>query len=105
MGKDLYDAYPIARELYQRADEIVGFALSRLCFEGPEDELQQTRNAQPAIAVTSLALLKVATLETQGLLDRPAFVAGHSLGEYPALVAAGAISFDTAIRLLARAAN
>src|SRR5436190_20059465 len=100
MGQDLYDAYPVARELYDRADEIVGFPLSKLCFEGPEDELQQTRNAQPAIAVTSLALLKVATLETPGLLDRPAFVAGHSLGEYPALVAAGAISFDTAIRLL-----
>ncbi len=100
MGKDLYDRYPAARELYQRADEIVGFALSRVCFEGPEEELQQTRNAQPAIAVTSLALLKVATEESPQLLQTPAFVAGHSLGEYPALVAAGAVPFDEAIRLL-----
>jgi len=100
MGKDLYDAFPSARELYDRADEILGFKLSTLCFEGPEEDLQQTRNAQPAIAVTSLALLKVATEITPGLLERPAFVAGHSLGEYSALVASGALSFDNAIRLL-----
>ena len=100
MGKELYEQFPSARELYDRADEILGFRLSRLCFEGPEDELNQTRNTQPAIAVTSLALLKVATELTPGLLHRPAFVAGHSLGEYSALVAAGALSFDNAIRLL-----
>ena len=100
MGKDLYAEFPAARELYDRADEILGFKLSTLCFEGPEDELQQTRNAQPAIAVTSLALLKVATQLTPGLNDTPAFVAGHSLGEYSALVAAGALPFDEAIRLL-----
>ena len=100
MGKDLYDEFPSARELYDRADEILGFKLSKLCFEGPEEELQQTRNAQPAIAVTSLALLKVATELTPGLLKKPAYVAGHSLGEYAALVAAGALPFDEAIRLL-----
>jgi [acyl-carrier-protein] S-malonyltransferase len=100
MGKDIYERFPSARELYQRADEVVGFALSRLCFEGPEHELLQTRNAQPAIAVTSIALLKVACELNPVLLQRPAFVAGHSLGEYPALVAAGALSFEEAIRLL-----
>ena len=100
MGKDLYDEFPAARELFDRADEILGFKLSTLCFDGPEEELQQTRNAQPAIAVTSLALLKVATQLTPGLLETPAYVAGHSLGEYSALVAAGALPFDEAIRLL-----
>lgn len=100
MGKDLYDEFPTARDLFHRADDILGFKLSRLCFEGPEAELQQTQNAQPAIAVTSLALLKVATEVTPGLLDTPAFVAGHSLGEYSALVAAGSLPFDEAIRLL-----
>jgi [acyl-carrier-protein] S-malonyltransferase len=100
MGKDLYDAFPVARELFDRSDEILGFRLSKLCFEGPEDELQQTRNAQPAIAVTSLALLTVAMELSPALHDRPAFVAGHSLGEYSALVAAGALPFDEAIRLL-----
>ena len=100
MGKDLYEQYPSARELFDRADEILGFRLSKICFEGPEEELQQTRNTQPAIAVTSLALLKVATEVSPQLLNRPAYVAGHSLGEYSALVAAGALPFDEAIRLL-----
>ncbi len=100
MGKDLYESFPAARELYDRADDILGFGLSRICFEGPEDELQQTRNTQPAIAITSLALLKVATELAPGLLSRPAFVAGHSLGEYSALVAAGVLSFEGAVRLL-----
>ncbi len=100
MGKDLYEQFASARELYDAADEILGVGLSRICFEGPEEELQQTRNTQPAIAVTSLALLKVATEVTPALLDRPAYVAGHSLGEYAALVASGSLGFETAIRLL-----
>ena len=100
MGKDLYDEFPSARELFDRADDILGFSLTRLCFEGPEEDLQQTRNSQPAIAVTSLALLKVATELSPDILKRPAYVAGHSLGEYTALVAAGALPFDEAIRLL-----
>lgn len=100
MGKDLYDQFQSARDLYDQADEILGFKLSRLCFEGPEEDLQQTRNTQPAIAVTSLALLRVATEVTPPLLARPAFVAGHSLGEYTALVAAGSLSFESAVRLL-----
>jgi [acyl-carrier-protein] S-malonyltransferase len=102
MGKDIYEQFPSAREVYDRADEILGFPLSRLCFEGPEEELQQTRNTQAAIAVTSLALLKVASEVSPGIVERPAFVAGHSLGEYSALIAAGALSFDDGIRLLRR---
>ncbi len=100
MGKDLYDQFPVARELYDRADEILGFKLSRVIFEGPEAELQQTRNAQPAIAVTSIALLRSAAEVTPGLLSQPAYVAGHSLGEYSALVAAGSLPFDEAVKLL-----
>lgn len=100
MGKDLYESFPAARELYDRADDILGFRLSQVCFEGPEEELQQTRNAQPAIAITSLALLRVATELNPALLQKPAFVAGHSLGEYSALVAAGALPFEDAVRLL-----
>ncbi|MEZ4492503.1 MAG: ACP S-malonyltransferase [Dehalococcoidia bacterium] len=100
MGKELYEQFPAARELFDRADEILDFKLSRVIFEGPEDELQQTRNTQPAIAITSLALLRVAFDLNPGLQDRPAYVAGHSLGEYSALVAAGALGFDDAIRLL-----
>jgi [acyl-carrier-protein] S-malonyltransferase len=100
MGKDLYEQFPTARALYDRADEILGAKLSRLCFEGPEEELQQTRNAQPAIAVTSLALLSVALEVSPEIRAQPAYVAGHSLGEYSALVAAGALPFDDAVRLL-----
>ncbi len=100
MGKDLYDQYPAARQLFDLGDEILGFALSRICFEGPEEELQQTRNTQPAIAITSLAMLRVALQESPSLRRRPAYVAGHSLGEYSALVAAGALGFAEAVRLL-----
>lgn len=100
MGKDLYEAFPSARDLYQRADDILGLPLSKLCFEGPEEELQQTQNTQPAIAVTSLAFLKVAMEESPDLAERPGYMAGHSLGEYSALVAAGSMPFDDAIRLL-----
>jgi [acyl-carrier-protein] S-malonyltransferase len=80
MGRDLYDQFPAARELFGRADEILGFKLSKVIFEGPEEDLQQTRNAQPAIAVTSLALLKVAFDLSSSLHLRPAYVAGHSMG-------------------------
>lgn len=100
MGKDLYDQFSSARELFDRADEILGFPLTKVIFEGPEEELQQTRNSQPAIALVSIALLKVATELNPDLLNPPAFVAGHSLGEYAALVAAGALPFEEAMRLL-----
>lgn len=100
MGKDLYEQFASARELFDLADHILGFHLSRLCFEGPEEDLQQTRNTQPAIAVTSLALFRVALEQSPELRHLPGFVAGHSLGEYSALVAAGALGFEEAIRLL-----
>lgn len=100
MGKDLYDQFSSARELFDRADQILDYPLSKVCFEGPEEELQKTRNTQPAIAITSLALLRVATEVSPELLEQPGYVAGHSLGEYSALVAAGAMHFDDAVRLL-----
>ena len=92
MGRDLYDAFSPAREIFEEADDALGFSLSRLCFEGPEEELAQTVNAQPAILTTSVACLKSAANITGGLIP-PAFVAGHSLGEYTALVAAGVLDF------------
>lgn len=94
MGKDLYEQSPEARELFDAADEILGIRLSRLCFEGPEEELKQTRNTQPAIFVHSAVLSKL----SQG---PPAeMAAGHSLGEYSALVHAGALSFEDGLRLV-----
>ena len=98
MGRDLYDAFSPAREIFEEADDALGFSLSRLCFEGPEEELAQTVNAQPAILTTSVACLKSAANITGGLIP-PAFVAGHSLGEYTALVAAGVLDFTDAVQL------
>ena len=97
MGRDVYDASPAARAVFDAADDALGFALSKLCFEGPEDELVRTEHQQPAILTTSIALLRA--LEERGPLE-PAFVAGHSLGEYTALVASGALPFDDAVRLV-----
>jgi [acyl-carrier-protein] S-malonyltransferase len=99
MGRDLYDAYPSARDLYERADAVLGRPLSALCFEGAAAELGKTFNAQPAIYVTSLACLEAAR-STGALRDDPAFVAGHSLGEYTALTAAGALDFELGLRLV-----
>ena len=100
MGRDLYDNFASARAIFQQADEILKFPLSRLCFEGPEDELRLTINAQPALVTVSFACLK-AIQETNGTvkLPAPAFVAGHSLGEYTALAAADVIDFATAVYL------
>ncbi len=101
MGKALADASPAAREVFQEVDEALGQALSRLMAEGPEDELQLTANAQPAIMANAIAVLRV--LEKEGgirLADKADFVAGHSLGEYTALCAAGAFDLSTAARLL-----
>ncbi len=97
MGRDVHDASPAARAVFDAADDALGFALSKLCFEGPEDELVRTEHQQPAILTTSIALLRA--LEERGPLE-PAFVAGHSLGEYTALVASGALPFDDAVRLV-----
>ena len=97
MGQDLYDAYPEARATFDQADKVLGFALSELCFNGPEATLKDTINTQPAIFVTSVALLRA--LESNGL-QAPGFVAGHSLGEYSALVAAGAMDFAAGLQLV-----
>ncbi|REK53906.1 MAG: [acyl-carrier-protein] S-malonyltransferase [Thermobacillus sp.] len=93
MGKDAYDASPAARAVFERADSALGFALSRIIFEGPEDELRQTENTQPALLTVSAALLELIAGRV-----RPDYVAGHSLGEYSALVAAGVLSFEDAVR-------
>ncbi len=100
MGRDLYDNFSSARAVFEQADEAVGFPLSRLCFEGPEDELRQTINAQPALVATSFACLKAAEEESGGRrLIPPAFVAGHSLGEYTALAAANVLDLADAVYL------
>lgn len=94
MGKELGDTQAVARQVFEEADEVLGMRLSSLCFEGPDEELRLTVNTQPAILTASIAALRV--LETRGA--RPDFVAGHSLGEYSALVAAGSLRFDDALR-------
>lgn len=96
MGRRMAEAYALAQEVFERADAVLGFPLTRLCFEGDEEELKQTENTQPAILTTSVACYRV--LEQAGV--RPDFVAGHSLGEYTALVAAGALAFEDALRLV-----
>lgn len=98
MGKDLYEAYPAARETFQQADEVLGFALSKLCFEGPESDLNDTLNTQPALYVTGIATLRA--LHSELPAAAPGFMAGHSLGEFTALAAAGAVAFDDGLRLV-----
>lgn len=94
MGKDLAEKYPVARQTFEEADEALGYKLSQLCFEGPEDELRMTEKTQPAILTTSIAALRV----LQSQIPKPAFVAGHSLGEYSAHVASGTFSYADAVR-------
>lgn len=94
MGADLASSFPVCRETFEQADEILGYALSRLCFEGPAQELTLTANTQPAILTVSVAIVRI--LASHGL--KPSFVAGHSLGEYSALVCAGSLSFQDALR-------
>lgn len=97
MGRDAFEASPAARAIFEAADGALGFSLSRLCFEGPEDELLRTENQQPAVLTTSIALLRA--LEEQAD-PGAAYLAGHSLGEYSALVAAEALSFEAAVKLV-----
>jgi [acyl-carrier-protein] S-malonyltransferase len=97
MGKDLAASLPEARAVFEEADSVLGFSLSRLCFEGPEDVLRQTVNAQPAIMTLSIVQLRTSPLLAER--PRPSFLAGHSLGEYTALVAAGTLPFADALRL------
>jgi len=99
MGRDLYDNFASAKAVFEQVDQAVGFPLSRLCFEGPEDELRQTINAQPALVVVSYACLKAASEVSGDRLPPPAFVAGHSLGEYTALAAARVLDFATVVSL------
>lgn len=97
MGKDLCENFSVASETFAEADEALGFALSGLCYDGPEAELKLTENTQPAILTASIAALRVLTRESS---LRPAFAAGHSLGEYSALVAVGALDFRDAVKLV-----
>src|SRR5579884_8780 len=101
MGRALYDASAAARRVFDQADEILGFPLSKLCFEGPAEELEDTINAQPAILTVSVAMLEALKERAQSLGERltPTVVAGHSLGEFSALVAADVLDFSSALRL------
>jgi [acyl-carrier-protein] S-malonyltransferase len=98
MGRELFDQHAEAREIFKEADDVLGFSLSSLCFNGPEEDLKITENTQPAILTVSVAACRV--LESKGL--KPDVVAGHSLGEYSALVAAGALKFADAVALVTR---
>ena len=97
MGQELAKQFEVARETFEEADEALGFSISKLCFEGPEEDLKRTENTQPALVATSVAALRV--LRSLGV-GVPAFVAGHSLGEYSALVAAESLGFADALRLV-----
>ncbi len=97
MGRDVFEGSQAARDIFARADNALGFEISRYCFEGPEDELRRTEIQQPALLTTSIALL--GALGESGPVE-PAFVAGHSLGEYSALVASGAMAFEDAVRVV-----
>lgn len=96
MGKELAERYPVARAVFDEADKALGFSVSKLCFEGTEDDLKLTANTQPAILTVSVAAGRV--LAEKGIV--PDFVAGHSLGEYSALVAAGSVNFADAVKLV-----
>jgi [acyl-carrier-protein] S-malonyltransferase len=100
MGLDLYVHYTSAREVFDEVDKTLGFSLSRLCFEGPEEDLRQTVNVQPALLATSVACLKAAQEVSNNGIPEPTFVAGHDVGTYAALVAAGALSLSDAARLI-----
>jgi len=96
MGKELAEKYPVARAVFDEADQALGFSISKICFEGTENELKLTANTQPAILTVSISAYRV--LEEKGI--SPDYVAGHSLGEYSALVAAGSLKFADAVKLV-----
>ncbi len=102
MGKSLYEASVVAKEIFDKADEVLGRSISKMCFEGPEEDLKQTINTQPAILVTSIAALEALKEKTD---VKPDYVAGHSLGEYGAYYAAGVIDFSTAMKLIDKRAK
>src|ERR1051325_3085106 len=96
MGKSLADSFPESAQVFAEADDALGFSISKLCFEGPEDQLKPTENQQPALSTVSIAAFR--TLQAKGFA--PNSVAGHSLGEYSALVAAGSLAFADAVRIV-----
>jgi [acyl-carrier-protein] S-malonyltransferase len=100
MGLDLYVHYTSAREVFDEVDKNLGFSLSRLCFEGPQDDLKQTTNVQPALLATSVACLRAAQEVSNNGIPEPTYVAGHDVGTYAALVAAGVLSLADASRLI-----
>jgi [acyl-carrier-protein] S-malonyltransferase len=102
MGKSLCDASAAARAVFEEADAVLGFSLTRLCFEGPEEELRLTANTQPAILTHSIAAFRDLEARSPERLEGAAFAAGHSLGEYSADVAAGALTFSDAVTLVRR---
>ena len=97
MGREVYRASAAAREIFDNADDVLGFSISKICFEGPEEELLRTEVQQPAVLITGIALLRA--LEERASIE-PSYVAGHSLGEYTALVASGALDFEDAVKLV-----
>jgi [acyl-carrier-protein] S-malonyltransferase len=99
MGKDLYDSFESARSIFRQADEALGMSISEICFEGPDDELQLTKNTQPALLTVSYACLKAIEEINDGSFRTPDYLAGHSLGEYTALVVANVLDFPTAVYL------
>jgi len=100
MGRDLYETFAAAKAVFEQADEALGFSLTKVCFDGPEDELRQTINAQPAIVTVSFACLKaMQEISGDNELPPPVFLAGHSLGEYTALAVAGVLDFATTVYL------
>lgn len=102
MGKDLYENYEAAKAVFDEADNILGRSITTLCFEGPDEDLKQTINTQPAILTTSIAALEALK---SSLKIKPAFVAGHSLGEYGALYEAGVLTLENALKLIAKRAE
>lgn len=102
MGKDLYDNFEEAKKIFDQADQILGKNISKICFEGPDEDLKQTINTQPAILTTSIAALEVLKAKT-GLV--PSFVAGHSLGEYGALYESGVLTLESALKLIQKRAE
>src|SRR5271169_335703 len=96
MGKELVEKYPAARAVFEEAEKALGISVSRICFEGTEEELKQTANTQPAMLTVSVAAFRV--LAEKGITAD--YVAGHSLGEYSALVAAGSLKFSDAVKLV-----
>lgn len=102
MGKDLYDNFEAAKQIFDKADKVLGKNISKICFEGPEEDLKQTINTQPAILTTSIAALEALKSE---LSIKPDFVAGHSLGEYGALYEAGVLTLEDTIKLISKRAE